>query len=119
MRQSAAILESSEMRRLMEDVRERFDLVILDTSSLSISNDPLLIQPYSDGMVLVTRPHYTQENMLGEAIDQLVESELGLLGIIINGTDIIVSLPEQVVESSRFTSEAQESEELSAGASKN
>ncbi|MEH2398285.1 GumC family protein [Nostoc sp.] len=118
-RQSAAVLESSEMRRLIEDVRERFDLVILDTSSLSISNDPLLIQPYSDGIVLVARPHYTQENMLGEAIDQLVESELGLLGAIINGTDIIVSVPEQVVQSSRFASEVQESEEVSAGASKN
>ncbi|MEH2394078.1 MAG: lipopolysaccharide biosynthesis [Nostoc sp.] len=118
-RQSAAILESSEMRRLMEDVRERFDLVILDTSCLSISNDPLLIQPYSDGIVLVARPHYTQENMLGEAIDQLVESELGLLGVIINGTDIIVSVPEQVVQSSRFASEVQESEEVSAGARKN
>ncbi|MEH2466719.1 GumC family protein [Nostoc sp.] len=118
-RQSAAILESSEMRRLMEDVRERFDLVILDTGALSISNDPLLIQPYSDGIVLVARPHYTQENMLGEAIDQLVESELGLLGAIINGADIIVSVPEQVVQSSRFASEVEESEEVSAGASKN
>jgi capsular exopolysaccharide synthesis family protein len=122
-RQSAAILESSEMRRLMEDVRERFDLVILDTSPLSISNDPLLIQPYSDGIVLVARPHYTQENMLGEAIDQLVESELGLLGAIINGADIIVSLPQEVVESPGFTSEVkpktvEESEEVSAGASK-
>ncbi|MEH2236198.1 GumC family protein [Nostoc sp.] len=118
-RQSAAILESSEMRRLIEDVRERFDLVILDTSPLSISNDPLLIQPYSDGIVLVARPHYTEENMLGEAIDQLVESELGLLGAIINGADIIVSVPEQVVQSSTFTSEVEKSEEVSASASKN
>lgn len=90
-RQSAAILESNEMRRLMEDVRERFDLVILDTSSLSLSNDPLLIQPYSDGIVLVTRPNLTQENMLVETIDQLIESELGLLGVIVNGADILVS----------------------------
>ncbi|MCW5312611.1 AAA family ATPase [Nostoc sp. KVJ3] len=120
-RQSAAILESSEMRRLIEDVRERFDLVILDTSPLSISNDPLLIQPYSDGIVLVARPHYTQENMLGEAIDQLVESELGLLGAIINGADIIVSLPpeEAVVQSPRFTSELEEPGEVSASANKN
>ncbi|MGJ5630846.1 GumC family protein [Nostoc sp. CALU 1950] len=121
-RQSAAILESSEMRRLMEDVRERFDLVILDTSPLSISNDPLLIQPYSDGIVLVARPHYTQENMLGEAIDQLVEAELGLLGAIINGADIIVSAPEQAAPSSTsstFTSEVEESEEVSASANKN
>ncbi|MDZ8259347.1 polysaccharide biosynthesis tyrosine autokinase [Nostoc sp. ChiQUE01b] len=118
-RQSAAILESSEMRRLIEDVRERFDLVILDTSPLSISNDPLLIQPYSDGIVLVARPHYTQENMLGEAIDQLVESELGLLGAIINGADIIVSVPEEVAKSSTFTSSVEESEEVSASANKN
>ncbi|MHC5770142.1 MAG: GumC family protein [Nostoc sp.] len=118
-RHSAAILESSEMRRLIEDVRERFDLVILDTSSLSISNDPLLIQPYSDGIVLVARPHYTQENMLGEAIDQLVESELGLLGVIINGADIIVSVPEEVAKSSTFISEVEQSEEVSASANKN
>ncbi len=123
-RQSAAILESSEMRRLIEDVRQRFDLVILDTSPLSISNDPLLIQPYSDAIVLVARPHYTEENMLGEAIDQLVESELGLLGVIINGADIIVSLPEEVAQSSTFSSDVkskivEESEEVSASASKN
>ncbi|ARV61784.1 lipopolysaccharide biosynthesis [Nostocales cyanobacterium HT-58-2] len=97
-RQSAAILESSEMRRLMEDVRQRFDLVILDTPPLGLSNDALLIQPYSDGIVLVTRPNYTQENVLSEAIDQLVESELGLLGAVIDGADITVSLPPSFVE---------------------
>ncbi|MBW4644357.1 MAG: polysaccharide biosynthesis tyrosine autokinase [Goleter apudmare HA4340-LM2] len=98
-RQSAAILESSEIRRLMEDARERYDLVILDTSPLSLSNDPLLIQPYSDGIVLVARPHYTQENMLGEAVDQLMESELGLLGAIINATDVIITPSQPVLES--------------------
>lgn len=95
-RQSAAILESSEMRKLMEDARQRYDLVILDTGTLSLSNDPLLIQPYSDGIVLVARPNYTQENMLGEAVDQLVESEMGLLGTVINGADIIVSIPQPI-----------------------
>ncbi|MBW4594558.1 MAG: polysaccharide biosynthesis tyrosine autokinase [Brasilonema angustatum HA4187-MV1] len=92
-RQSAAILESSEIRRLMEDARERFDLVILDTPALSLSNDALLIQPYTDGIVLVTRPNNTQENILTEAIDQLVESDLELLGVVINGADITMPLP--------------------------
>ncbi len=111
-RQSAAVLESSEVRRLLEDVRERYDLVIVDTSPLGLSNDPLLIQPYSDGMVLVTRPNYTQENMLGEALDQLVESELGLLGVLINGADITVSLPRAVIQTPVYPPQ----EELSAGA---
>jgi capsular exopolysaccharide synthesis family protein len=112
-RQSPAIIESSEMRRLMEDARERYDLVILDTSPLSYSNDPLLIQPYSDGIVLVARPNYTQENMLGEAIDQLTEAELGLLGVIINGADIEVSLP------AAEPLPVEETEEVSASASNN
>jgi capsular exopolysaccharide synthesis family protein len=94
--QSAAIIESTEMRLLIEDARQRYDLVILDTNPLSISNDALLIQPYTDGIVLVTRPNYTQENMLTEAIDQLVENELGLLGAIINGADIEVSIPQKL-----------------------
>ncbi|MBD2450877.1 polysaccharide biosynthesis tyrosine autokinase [Nostoc sp. FACHB-152] len=117
-RQSAAVIESSEIRRLMEDVRERFDLVILDTHPLSHSNDPLLIQPYSDGIVLVARPNYTQENMLSEAIDQLMEAELGLLGVIINGADIEVTAP-RVVEPKASSSEGGENSEVAAGVNNN
>jgi capsular exopolysaccharide synthesis family protein len=90
-RNSAAILESSEMRRLMEDVRQRYDVVILDSNPLGLSNDALIIQPYSDGIILVSRPNYTQESVFSEAVDQLVESEMGLLGAIVNGADIIVA----------------------------
>ncbi len=97
-RQSAAVLESSEMRRLIEDARERFDIVILDTHPLGLSNDALLIQPYSDGIVLLARPNYTQENVFVEAIDQMVEAELGLLGGVINCADITVSLAPSVVD---------------------
>ena len=94
LRQSAAVLESSELRRLMEDARERFDMVILDTTPLGLSNDALLIHPYSDGIVMVARPNYTQENIFGEAIDELVESEMGLLGVVINGADVTMTVEE-------------------------
>ncbi|MFQ4145971.1 polysaccharide biosynthesis tyrosine autokinase [Chlorogloeopsis sp. ULAP02] len=96
-RQPAAILESSELRRLIADARERYDFVILDTNSINFSNDALLIQHYSDGIVLVTRPNHTQENILGETIDELVESELGLVGAIINGAEITVPLAQPTV----------------------
>lgn len=91
LKQSPAIIESSEIKRLIEKVRERYDLIILDTSPLSLSNDPLLIQPYSDGIILVTRPNYTQETMLTETVDQLMEYELNILGGVINGIDITIN----------------------------
>ncbi|MEA5569858.1 GumC family protein [Calothrix sp. UHCC 0171] len=96
-RNSAAIIESSEIRRLMEDAKQRFDFVILDTSPLGLSNDPLLIQPYSDGIIMVARPNYTQESVFSEAIEQLSESDMDLLGAIVNGADIIVAPPQPVV----------------------
>jgi Mrp family chromosome partitioning ATPase len=93
--QAAAILESTEMRRVLEDVRGRFDLVILDTPALSRYNDALLLEPYADGMVLVTRPGYTEEGVLAEAIEQFMDSDdVRFLGAIINGADIPVQIPQ-------------------------
>ncbi|HEY9625052.1 MAG TPA: polysaccharide biosynthesis tyrosine autokinase [Crinalium sp.] len=88
-RQAAAILESTEMRQVLEDVRGRFDLVILDTPALSRFSDALLLEPYTDGMVIVTRPGYTEEGLLAEAVEQFTESDdIQFLGAVINGADI-------------------------------
>src|SRR6478672_219573 len=96
-RQAAAIIESSELRRLLEDVRGRFDLVILDAPALSRCNDALLLEPYTDGMVLVARPGYTQGSMLTEAIEELTEEEESpLLGVIINGVEKVIPLPPEI-----------------------
>lgn len=84
-----AILESSEMRRLLEDGRGRFELVIIDTPDLSRSNDALLLEPYTDGLALVTRPGYTEDAMLHEVTQEFVDSEeIQFLGAIINATDL-------------------------------
>ncbi|HEY9299958.1 MAG TPA: polysaccharide biosynthesis tyrosine autokinase, partial [Phormidium sp.] len=90
--QPAAILESSEFRRLLEDVRGRFDMVFVDAPALSLCNDALVLEPMTDGILLVARPGYTVESMLSEAAEQLTESEdIRLLGGIINGTDIPIA----------------------------
>ncbi len=105
LRQAASILESSEMRRLFEDVRNRFDFVVVDSPALSECNDALTLEPYTDGIILVARPGYTLSSMLSEAADQLLEfddEELSksprLLGAIINGADIAVKFRHDIEE---------------------
>ncbi|NJR66388.1 MAG: CpsD/CapB family tyrosine-protein kinase, partial [Leptolyngbyaceae cyanobacterium CRU_2_3] len=94
-RQAAAILESSEMRRLFEDVRGRFDLVILDSPILNRYNDALLLEPYTDGLLLVTRPGFTEEGLLNEATQQFMESEdVQFLGAVVNDANIPIQFPE-------------------------
>ncbi len=99
LRQPAAVLESSEFRRLVEDMRGRFDLVIIDTPPLSHCNDALLLEPLTDGIVLVARPGFTGESMFAEAIEQLTESEdTQLLGVLINGADIPPPMPSVITQ---------------------
>ncbi|MBD2105029.1 polysaccharide biosynthesis tyrosine autokinase [Leptolyngbya sp. FACHB-261] len=84
---AAAILESSELRRLLEEVRGRFDFVVLDTPPLRSYNDAKLVVPQTDGMILITRPGYTEDEPLSEAVNDLLESDVQLLGAVINGAD--------------------------------
>jgi capsular exopolysaccharide synthesis family protein len=94
-RQASSILESNEIKRLLEDVRGRFDFVVVDSPALSQSNDALLLEPHTDGLVLVTRPGITQQAILTEAIDQLNESEMvRSLGAVVNGIEI--QLPKRL-----------------------
>jgi capsular exopolysaccharide synthesis family protein len=88
-RQAASILESNEFRRVLDDVRGRFDFIVLDSPSLSQCNDALTLEPQTDGLILVTRPAVTQQSLVTEAIDQLNESEtIRFLGAVVNGIDI-------------------------------
>jgi polysaccharide biosynthesis transport protein len=86
-RQAAAIIESSELQLLLKDARGRFDLVIVDTPSLSRCNDALLLEPMTDGLILVTRPGITRSSLLNEAIDQFAEADVAILGAVINGVE--------------------------------
>jgi capsular exopolysaccharide synthesis family protein len=96
-RQAAAIIESSEMRRLFEDARGRFDLVIVDSPALNRYNDALLLEPYTDGLLLVTRPGDTEAGLLNEATQQFMDSEeLQFLGAVINDADIPIDFTDEL-----------------------
>ncbi len=88
-RQAAAIIESSELRRLLEDARRRFDMVVIDTPSITKCNDAFLLEPLTDGLIIVARPGFTQKSLLELVLDEMTEVEeediSPLLGVVING----------------------------------
>jgi len=96
-RQAAAILESSEMRRLFEDARGRFDLVLLEAPALNRYNDALLLEPYTDGLLLVTRPGYSEAGLINEVAQQFIESEdIQFLGAVVNEANIPIQFSEAI-----------------------
>ncbi|WP_107666768.1 polysaccharide biosynthesis tyrosine autokinase [Cyanothece sp. BG0011] len=98
-RQAAAIIESSELRLLLKDARGRYDMVIIDTPSLSRCNDALLLESLTDGLVLVTRPGLTRSSLLNEALDQLSDAEVPVLGAVVNGVEDLVAPTTDIPES--------------------
>lgn len=95
-RSPAAIIESSEMQQFIKDARARFDMVILDTPSLTRCDDALLLEEQTDGIVLVARPGVTEKAVLDAAIEELeLSDDVRLLGAVINAAD---ASPEQALD---------------------
>ncbi len=103
--QAAAIVESGEMERLIQDSRGQFDMVIVDTPSLSKSNDALLLESLADGIVLVTRPGITPKSILNDTLDDFIEADLNLIGAVINKIDNLASPPDLVTPALESESE--------------
>ncbi|HIK17154.1 MAG TPA: hypothetical protein IGS53_17955 [Leptolyngbyaceae cyanobacterium M33_DOE_097] len=82
--QVAALLESEQMEALLKSVREEFDFIVIETATLRYS-DALLIEPLTDGLILVTRPGYTLRKSLRVVVEKFFEfRNVKLLGILTN-----------------------------------
>ncbi len=105
-KQPGRIIESSEMQRLLSDSRHRFDFVILDAPCMTQNNDAFILEPYTDGMIIVTRPQYTLSGMLTEVIEQLTNDEEDestksgpkFLGVVVNGADLPVEFALETLD---------------------
>ncbi|VEP11587.1 conserved hypothetical protein [Hyella patelloides LEGE 07179] len=82
----------SELERAIKHYRNCFDLVIIDTLSLSECQDILSMESLADGVVLVTQPGISRGAILGETIDRLMETEIPFLGAVINNTEETFSI---------------------------
>jgi len=90
-RQPTAIIESSEIQRFLRDARARFDMVILDTPALSNCDDALLLEPQTDGLMLIARPGIAEKTELDSTIESMEFSEdIRLLGVVVNAANIPV-----------------------------
>ncbi|MEM6838923.1 MAG: cobalamin biosynthesis protein CobQ [Cyanobacteria bacterium P01_C01_bin.120] len=94
-RNPAAILDSSEMRSFMKDIEARFDFIVFDAPYFTGSNDAILLEPHTDGMVIVTRPGITRKPILTNMLEQLEEKEdIRVLGTVINGANMPVAVAQ-------------------------
>ena len=81
------LLESERFRILLENCRETFDCIILDTPPLGSVADALNISKFCDGTVLVVRSGFTKKRFVNESVQALRRAGSPLLGIVLNRVD--------------------------------
>lgn len=78
------LFESAAAERLIDEMRESYDLVVLDTPPITVVSDAIPIVGLSDGVVVVLRPGSTHRDTAARLRDQLASAETRVLGIVVN-----------------------------------
>lgn len=79
------LLGSPRMMKLIEDLREKYDYVILDTPPVNMVTDACVLVPESHGVVFVVRANYSDRNSVLHAVEQMEYSKAKILGFVLNG----------------------------------
>jgi capsular exopolysaccharide synthesis family protein len=88
----ADLLASDQMKHFVEQLRERYEYVILDTPPALSVTDPLIVSSLADGLVLVIRQGVCTRAMLTRVAEIFQDVGIKVYGFVLNGVD--ASLPE-------------------------
>ena len=81
----SSVIESASMKTLFTEAANHYDLVIVDSPSLSSSADAVTLGEYSSGILIVTRPNFTPRDSLRRIVSGLRGSGMPILGTALNG----------------------------------
>lgn len=75
-------LTSERMRRLIDEAREVFDWVVIDTPPVGLLTDAALLSSMADGVVLVVKAESTPHDMVNRAVQAIGRERV--LGTVLN-----------------------------------
>ena len=78
------LLSSSKMSALIEELRDSYEYIIVDTPPVNVVADAQILAPNVDGVVLVVRSGKTESYELAYAIDVLKRVEGNPCGVLLN-----------------------------------
>ncbi|MBL4687299.1 MAG: polysaccharide biosynthesis tyrosine autokinase [Nannocystaceae bacterium] len=83
----AELIDTPDFRRLLTELQNHADLIIIDCPPVLPVTDPLLLARHVDGVVLVGRCDSTTRSELQRAIALLARGDTNLVGVVLNEVD--------------------------------
>jgi Mrp family chromosome partitioning ATPase len=81
---SIGILDPSQMRGRLAELREEFDFVLVDAAAISVSRQPVVVGGLSDGVVMVIASNCTRRDAARIAKQTLEDAKVPTLGGVLN-----------------------------------
>ena len=81
----AEVLASPRMRKLLDNLAQEADLVLIDTSPVLPVADAAILASQVDGVLLIVQADQTRRQDVRDAADNLQKSGGHLVGVVLNG----------------------------------
>lgn len=82
------MLGSNSMNELMKGLRDRYDLIIIDSPPVTAVTDAVILSRLVDGVLLVVRAGETHREIIRNGIGLLQHANAHILGAILNGVEM-------------------------------
>ena len=82
------LLDSEKMKSVLQELKMRFDKIVMDSPPLIAVTDPIIIGKEVDGMVFVVRSGKTVREIVERSINNVRYAKINLLGCVLNDVDM-------------------------------
>lgn len=84
----AELLESDEMLKLLREIEEVYDLVLIDMPPINVVADPLVLSTNVAGCIFVVRQNFSDHRDIRNALVSVEMTGMDVLGFVFYGEDI-------------------------------
>jgi capsular exopolysaccharide synthesis family protein len=83
----SGLLASPSVKSLLASLRDRYEMIIIDSPPVNMMTDAALLGSSADGVIVVARAGMTHSDALGFALEQLGHVGARVLGAVLNDID--------------------------------
>ena len=80
------LLGSERMSKLLEDIKDKYDYIIIDTPPINVVSDAVVLAAKTEGIVMVVQDMKTTHDEFKKAVSALNFAEANLLGVVFNSS---------------------------------
>ena len=81
------LIGSQRMSQFVQDLRQRYDWVVLDCPPISAVSDPLVVGSVADGIIFVSKFNKVRRDHVRKVVQRIQNAGVQIIGVVLNDID--------------------------------